>query len=153
MTAEIVTNKGTMNLDLYEKETPGTVANFVKLAKSGFYDGLKWHRMIPGFMIQGGCPNTREGATGMPGTGGPGYSIPCEVSAPNQKHDEGVIAMAHRGRNTGGSQFYICFSRNQTQHLDGHHTCFGKIQDENSLNVLRSLQQNDSIEKVTILES
>ncbi len=150
MTAEIVTNKGTMKLDLYEKETPGTVANFAKLAKEGYYDGLKWHRMIPNFMIQGGCPNTREGATGAPGTGGPGYSIPCEVNAPNQTHDAGVIAMAHRGRNTGGSQFYIAYSRDQTKHLDGHHTVFGKLQEGESFDVLHSLKQEDTIDKVTI---
>src|SRR4051812_24311240 len=111
MTAEIITNKGTMKASFYETDAPNTVANFVKLAKSGFYDGLKWHRVLPDFVIQGGCPNTRAGATGMPGTGGPGYKIDCEVSGGNQYHDKGVLSMAHAGRNTGGSQFFVVLSR------------------------------------------
>lgn len=116
-TAEIITNKGTMKVELFDQDAPKTVANFVKLANEGFYKGLKWHRVLPGFVIQGGCPNTREGATGIPGTGGPGYAIECELTGNNQFHDKGVLSMAHRGLNTGGSQFFVCLSRNQTAHL------------------------------------
>lgn len=147
-TAEIVTNKGTMKFAFYEKDAPNTVANFIKLAKSGFYDGLKWHRVLPNFVIQGGCPNTRAGATGMPGTGGPGYKIDCELTGENQFHDKGVLSMAHAGRNTGGSQFFVVLSRAQTAHLDRQHTCFGKMTEGDD--VLDSIRQNDTIEKVII---
>ena len=122
MNAIISTSKGDMTVELYEKETPVTVENFVKLIKSEFYDGLSFHRVIPDFVIQGGCPNSKEGASGMAGTGGPGYSIKCEVHAEKQHHEKGVLSMAHAGRNTGGSQFFICHSRNNTAHLDGNHT-------------------------------
>lgn len=149
-TAEIITNKGTMKASFYEADAPGTVANFIKLAKSGFYDGLKWHRVLPGFVIQGGCPNTREGATGMPGTGGPGWKIPCELDGGNQYHDKGVLSMAHAGRNTGGSQFFIVLSRNQTAHLDRNHTCFGKLTE--GLDVLDNIRQGDTIDKIIIHE-
>ncbi len=147
-TAEIVTNKGTMKFAFYEKDAPNTVANFIKLAKSGFYDGLKWHRVLPNFVIQGGCPNTRAGATGMPGTGGPGYKIDCELTGENQFHDKGVLSMAHAGRNTGGSQFFVVLSRAQTAHLDRQHTCFGKMTEGDD--VLDSIRQNDTIEKIII---
>ncbi|MEY4572125.1 MAG: hypothetical protein RLZ10_1351, partial [Bacteroidota bacterium] len=116
MKAKITTNKGEMIVELYAQETPKTVENFVKLANEGFYDGLKWHRVIPDFVIQGGCPNSREGATGIPGTGGPGYKIPCEVTGGKQHHERGVLSMAHAGPNTGGSQFFVCHSRNNTVH-------------------------------------
>jgi peptidyl-prolyl cis-trans isomerase B (cyclophilin B) len=148
MTAEIITNKGTMKANFYEADAPNTVANFVKLAKSGFYDGLKWHRVLPGFVIQGGCPNTRAGATGIPGTGGPGYKIDCETSGGNQFHDKGVLSMAHAGRNTGGSQFFVVLSRAQTAHLDRAHTCFGKVYE--GLDVLDNIRQGDSIDKIII---
>ena len=137
------TDKGTMTIDLYEKETPITVANFVKLSKSGYYDGLKFHRVIPDFMIQGGDP------TGT-GGGGPGYSIPCETSAEKQYHDKGVLSMAHRGPNTGGSQFFICHNRQNTAHLDRRHTAFGIVTD--GLDVVDAIQQGDKIVKVTIVE-
>lgn len=137
-----------MKASFYETDAPGTVANFVKLAKSGFYDGLKWHRVLPGFVIQGGCPNTREGATGMPGTGGPGYKIPCELTGGNQFHDKGVLSMAHAGRNTGGSQFFVVLSRAQTAHLDRQHTCFGKLTEGED--VLDQIRQGDTIEKIII---
>lgn len=139
-----------MKASFYEADAPGTVANFIKLAKSGFYDGLKWHRVLPGFVIQGGCPNTREGATGMPGTGGPGWKIPCELDGGNQYHDKGVLSMAHAGRNTGGSQFFIVLSRNQTAHLDRNHTCFGKLTE--GLDVLDNIRQGDTIDKIIIHE-
>ena len=150
-TAEIVTAKGTMKVELYEKETPGTVKNFVELAKKGFYDGLTFHRVIPDFVIQGGCPNTREGAKGVPGTGGPGYRIPCETEGEKQYHDRGVLSMAHAGRNTGGSQFFICHSRNNTAHLDRKHTCFGKVVE--GLDVIDQIQPDDRIEKIEIKET
>ena len=148
MKATIATNKGNMSVELYEKDTPITVANFVKLAKDGFYDGLKWHRVIPDFVIQGGCPNSKDGATGMPGTGGPGYQIDCELDGDNQYHDRGILSMAHAGRNTGGSQFFVCHSRTNTAHLDGNHTCFGKVVE--GLDVLDDIRQGDSIDSIVI---
>jgi peptidyl-prolyl cis-trans isomerase B (cyclophilin B) len=150
MQAIIKTDKGNMTVDLYAESTPVTVANFVKLAKDGFYDGLKFHRVIPDFVIQGGCPNSRDGATGMPGTGGPGYKIDCETDADNQFHDRGVLSMAHAGRNTGGSQFFVCHSRNNTAHLDGVHTCFGKVVD--GVDVVDDIRQGDSINAIEIVE-
>ncbi len=137
-----------MKASFYEKDAPNTVANFVKLAKSGFYDGLKWHRVLPGFVIQGGCPNTRDGASGMPGTGGPGWKIDCETSGENQYHDKGVLSMAHAGRNTGGSQFFVVLGRSSTSHLDRQHTCFGKLTEGED--VLDQIRPNDTIEKIII---
>lgn len=139
-----------MKVDFYDEDAPKTVANFVKLAESGFYDGLKWHRVLPDFVIQGGCPNSREGANGMPGTGGPGYKIDCELTGENQYHDRGVLSMAHAGRNTGGSQFFVCHSRRNTAHLDRNHTCFGKVIE--GLEVLDEIRQGDSIDKIEIIK-
>lgn len=150
MYAIIKTNKGDMKVEFYEKDAPKTVANYVKLAKDGYYNGLKWHRVIPDFVIQGGCPNTRDGATGMPGTGGPGYTIDCELDGDNQYHDRGVLSMAHAGRNTGGSQFFVCHSRNNTAHLDGNHTCFGKVVE--GVDVVDDIRQGDSIDAIEIVE-
>ena len=116
----ITTPYGDMVAQLYSNETPKTVDNFLKLTKEGFYNDLKFHRVIPEFMVQGGCPQ----GTGM---GGPGYNIDCEVEGENQFHDKGVLSMAHAGRNTGGSQFFICHNRHNTQNLDRNHTCFGKV--------------------------
>ena len=150
MRAKITTNKGEMIAELYEKETPITVGNFTKLANEGFYNGLKWHRVLPDFVIQGGCPNSREGSSGMPGTGGPGYNIQCEVNAEKQHHERGVLSMAHAGRNTGGSQFFVCHSRNNTAHLDGNHTCFGKAVE--GLDVIDAIRQGDSIDSIEIID-
>ena len=150
MQAIIKTSKGDMKVELYDKDTPKTVANFVKLAKDGYYNGLKFHRVLPNFVIQGGCPNTRDGATGMPGTGGPGYTIDCEVTAPNQFHDRGVLSMAHAGRNTGGSQFFVCHSRENTAHLDGNHTCFGKVIE--GVDIVDEIRQGDSINAIEIID-
>jgi peptidyl-prolyl cis-trans isomerase B (cyclophilin B) len=136
------TNKGVMEFELYDDATPITVANFKKLIASGYYDGLKFHRVIPNFMVQGGCPDGT-------GAGGPGYSIPCETNAPKQYHDRGVLSMAHRGRNTGGSQFFICHTRDTTKHLDGVHTAFGKL--TAGFDVLDSITGNDVMEKVEIV--
>ncbi|WP_019988560.1 peptidylprolyl isomerase [Rudanella lutea] len=141
--AEMRTDKGTMIIEFFEKDAPGTVANFVKLAESGFYNGVKFHRVIPNFMIQGGDP------TGT-GAGGPGYSIPCELDGDNQYHDRGVLSMAHRGRNTGGSQFFICHNRQNTAHLDRNHTVFGKVVE--GLDVIDQIRQGDIIQSVTITE-
>jgi peptidyl-prolyl cis-trans isomerase B (cyclophilin B) len=146
----IKTNKGEMKISFYDKDAPNTVANFVKLAKSGYYNDLKWHRVLPDFVIQGGCPNTRKGEKGMPGTGGPGYKIDCELTGENQYHDRGVLSMAHAGRNTGGSQFFVCHSRNNTSHLDGNHTCFGKVTE--GLEVIDAIREGDSIESITIID-
>ncbi len=140
----MITEKGTMIIEFYEQDAPNTVANFVNLAKSGFYDGLKFHRVIPDFVIQGGCP---EGT----GRGGPGYHIKCELTGENQYHDRGVLSMAHAGRNTGGSQFFICHSRRNTAHLDRNHTCFGKVIE--GLEVIDAIRQGDVITKINIIES
>ncbi|MCG8410363.1 MAG: peptidylprolyl isomerase [Bacteroidales bacterium] len=141
--ADIITEKGTMKVEFFEKDAPGTVDNFVKLSKDGFYDGLTFHRVIPNFVIQGGCPD----GTGM---GGPGYSIKCELDGDNQHHDRGVLSMAHAGRDTGGSQFFICHSRENTAHLDRNHTVFGKVYE--GLEVIDDIRQGDKIEKIIITE-
>ena len=140
---EILTKYGVMKVHFFEKDAPGTVANFVKLSKDGFYDGLKFHRVIPDFVIQGGDPQGN-------GSGGPGYSIKCELDGENQYHDRGVLSMAHAGRNTGGSQFFICHSRNNTSHLDRQHTVFGKVYE--GLDVIDQIRQGDLIEKIVISE-
>jgi peptidyl-prolyl cis-trans isomerase B (cyclophilin B) len=142
--ARIVTNKGEMIVEFFENDAPNTVANFKKLAKSGFYDGLTWHRVIPNFVIQGGCPNGT-------GAGGPGYKIDCELTGDNQYHDRGVLSMAHAGRNTGGSQFFICHSRENTAHLDRNHTVFGKVVE--GLDTLDAIRQGDDIEKIELFEA
>jgi len=149
MEAKIKTNKGEMKVELFGNDAPKTVENFTKLATDGFYDGLKWHRVLPDFVIQGGCPNSKDGASGMAGTGGPGYQIDCELDGGNQYHDRGVLSMAHAGRNTGGSQFFVCHSRNNTAHLDGNHTCFGKVID--GLEVIDEIREGDSIDTIQII--
>jgi cyclophilin family peptidyl-prolyl cis-trans isomerase len=141
--AKISTDKGDMIVELYDNETPITVDNFKKLASDGFYNGLNFHRVIPNFVVQGGCPN------GL-GNGGPGYTIPCEVTAPRQFHDKGVLSMAHAGRDTGGSQFFICHGRQNTQHLDGNHTCFGKVID--GLDIIDQIQQGDNIVSISLVD-
>lgn len=141
--AAIHTAKGVMKVDFYDDDTPGTVDNFVKLTESGFYDGLTFHRVIPDFVIQGGCPDGT-------GAGGPGYSIKCETDGEKQYHDRGVLSMAHAGKDTGGSQFFICHNRENTKHLDGHHTCFGKVIE--GLDVIDEIRPGDVIEKVEITE-
>ncbi len=140
--AIIETEKGTMKAELYADATPGTVANFVDLAEHGFYDGLTFHRVIPDFVIQGGCPRGD-------GTGGPGYTIKCETSAPRQRHDRGVLSMAHAGKDTGGSQFFICMNRENTQHLDGVHTCFGQVVE--GLDVIDDIRRGDRILTIRIV--
>jgi peptidyl-prolyl cis-trans isomerase B (cyclophilin B) len=140
---KISTSKGDMIAELYDNETPIATNNFKDLIGKKFYDGLNFHRVIPNFVIQGGCPNGT-------GTGGPGYNIPCEVTAPKQFHDRGVLSMAHAGRNTGGSQFFICHNRQGTQHLDGNHTCFGKVYE--GLDVIDEIRGGDTINSITIID-
>jgi peptidyl-prolyl cis-trans isomerase B (cyclophilin B) len=142
-TASIHTAKGVMKVSFYEKDAPNTVANFVTLAKKGFYDGLTFHRVIPDFVIQGGCPNGT-------GSGGPGYKIKCELDGDYQYHDKGVLSMAHAGRDTGGSQFFICHSRTNTAHLDRKHTCFGKVTE--GIEIIEKIRPGDEIEKIVIHE-
>ena len=150
MKAEIKTAKGTMHVTLYDEAVPATVANFVKLAKSGFYDGLRFHRVIPGFVIQGGCPYSRNAGDPRAGMGGPGWTIKCETLASMQHHDRGVLSMAHAGKDTGGSQFFICHNRENTQHLDGVHTCFGRV-DEEDWPVIDAIRPNDLIASIKII--
>ncbi len=142
--AKMTTNKGVLWLKLYNEETPNTVANFASLVNDGYYNNLSFHRVIPGFMAQGGCP---QGT----GTGGPGYSIECETNKNSSRHVKGTLSMAHAGPNTGGSQFFICFV--PCPHLDGVHTVFGGIEadDAESMAVLDSLEGQDAIESVEIL--
>ena len=142
--AIIDTVKGKMELEFYENDAPKTVENFINLSESGFYDGLTFHRVIPDFVIQGGCP---QGT----GVGGPGYAIDCELDGDNQYHDRGVLSMAHAGRNTGGSQFFICHSRTNTSHLDRNHTCFGKVTD--GLEVIDLIHEGDKINSVKIVDA
>lgn len=149
-TAEIITEKGTMKVSFFEEDAPGTVSNFVKLASDGYYDGLAFHRVIPDFVIQGGCPYSKNPGDPRTGTGGPGYTIKCELTGYNQHHDRGVLSMAHAGRNTGGSQFFICHSRKNTSHLDRQHTCFGRVYE--GLDVIDLIRQGDKIEKIVIHE-
>jgi peptidyl-prolyl cis-trans isomerase B (cyclophilin B) len=147
------TSKGDINVELFEKEAPGTVANFVKLASEGFYDGLAFHRVIPSFVIQGGCPNTRAGATGAPGTGGPGYKIKCETAGNPHKHELGALSMAHAGKDTGGSQFFVVNGdRANVAHLDGVHTVFGKCVGEEDIKVVQAIRANDRILKAVVIE-
>ena len=141
--AEIHTDKGVMKVDFFEKDAPKTVENFVNLSKKGYYDGLTFHRVIPNFVVQGGCPNGD-------GAGGPGYSIDCELDGDNQHHDKGVLSMAHAGRNTGGSQFFICHNRENTQHLDRNHTVFGKVVD--GVDLIDEIGQGDVIQKIVVFE-
>lgn len=142
--AIIHTEKGDMKVEFYHEDAPKTVENFISLIEKGFYNGLTFHRVLPDFVIQGGCP---DGS----GAGGPGYSIDCELAGGNQFHDRGVLSMAHAGRNTGGSQFFICHSRNNTSHLDRNHTCFGKVVE--GLEVIDAIAGGDVINSIEIVEA
>ncbi len=132
-----------MKIKFFEKDAPNTVKNFIDLANKGFYNGLTFHRVIPNFVIQGGCPKGT-------GSGGPGYQIDCELTGENQYHDKGVLSMAHAGRNTGGSQFFICHNRDNTKHLDRNHTVFGKVFE--GTEVIDQIKAGDVMEKVVIVE-
>ena len=141
--AEIHTAKGVMKLEFFQKDAPLAVTNFITLSKKGFYNGLKFHRVIPNFVAQAGCPKGT-------GTGGPGYTIKCELDGENQYHDKGILSMAHAGRDTGGSQFFISHNRENTKHLDRQHTCFGKVVE--GLDVVDKISQGDVIEKIVVTE-
>ncbi|MCY0875774.1 MAG: peptidylprolyl isomerase [Firmicutes bacterium] len=134
---------GTMQFELFDEHAPGTVANFEKLANDGFYDGLTFHRVIPGFVAQGGCPKGN-------GSGGPGYTIKCEVKGNPHQHQRGALSMAHAGRDTGGSQFFIVHDRKSTAHLDGNHTVFGQIVKGEEL--IDSIQQGDRMTSIRVEE-
>ena len=149
-TATFDTNKGQLVAELYDKDALKFVEFFEKLANSGFYDGVKFHRVIPDFVVQGGDPLSRDLAPGDPriGTGGPGYKIKCETAGNPRKHEVGALSMAHAGKDTGGSQFFMVLDENNTRHLNGVHTVFGKI--TSGLDVLNKIAQNDTMTKVRV---
>ena len=147
---KINTSRGTMVVAFYDDDAPNTVDNFKKLAKEGFYNGLAFHRVIPDFVVQGGCPYSSDMSDPRVGSGGPGYHIDCELDGDKQYHERGVLSMAHAGRNTGGSQFFICHNRDNTKHLDRNHTCFGKV--EEGFDVIDLIRVGDKIESIEITE-
>ena len=148
--ATFETNLGTITAELYDKDAPGTVANFEKLANSGFYDGVRFHRVIPDFVVQGGDPLSRDLPAGHPriGTGGPGWTIKCETAGNPRTHEVGSLSMAHAGKDTGGSQFFLVLSERNSRHLNGVHTVFGRI--TAGLDVMQKLKQNDSMTTVRV---
>jgi len=133
-------NNEEVTIELFENEAPLTVKNFTDLINKGFYDGLTFHRVIPGFVAQGGCPIGN-------GTGGPGYSIKCETASNPHIHEIGALSMAHAGKDTGGSQFFICYDN--FPHLDGVHTVFGKV--TNNMEAVLNIKQNDVIKSIKVL--
>jgi len=149
-TATIETNRGTIVAELFDKEAPGTVANFEKLANSKFYDGVKFHRVVPDFVVQGGDPLSRDLPAGdrRIGTGGPGWKIKCETKGNPHTHEVGALSMAHAGKDTGGSQFFMVLSEQNTKHLNGVHTVFGKI--IRGLDVMQQIQPNDTMTSVRV---
>ena len=149
-TATFETNQGTIVAELYDKEAPLAVANFEKLANSKFYDGVKFHRVIADFVVQGGDPLSRDLPNGdrRIGTGGPGWHVKCETAGNPHKHDVGALSMAHAGKDTGGSQFFMVLSKENTQHLNGVHTVFGKI--NNGLDAMKKIQPNDHMITVRV---
>lgn len=149
-TATFETNLGTIKAELFDTEAPTTVANFEKLANSGFYDGVKFHRVIADFVVQGGDPLSRDLPAGdrRIGTGGPGWQIKCETAGNPHKHAVGALSMAHAGKDTGGSQFFMVLSEQNTKHLNGVHTVFGQITE--GLDVMKKIKQNDSMTTVRV---
>jgi peptidyl-prolyl cis-trans isomerase B (cyclophilin B) len=145
-TATITTSKGTMTLELFADETPETVANFEKLANDKFYDGTRFHRVISNFMIQGGDPLSKDPKNPRVGTGGPGYQIKCETHKNTHRHVRGTLSMAHAGKDTGGSQFFICHG--PQPHLDGKHTVFGQV--TQGLEVVDAIRQGDEIQSIRV---
>jgi peptidyl-prolyl cis-trans isomerase B (cyclophilin B) len=145
-TATIETERGTITLELFDVEVPKTFANFEKLANSNFYDGTRFHRVIKNFMIQGGDPLSRDAGNPRVGTGGPGYMIKCETHLNKHKHVAGTLSMAHAGKDTGGSQFFICHS--PQPHLDGVHTVFGQV--TSGMDVVNAIQKNDLIRSIRV---
>jgi len=152
-TATFDTNKGTIEAELFDKEAPIAVSNFEKLANDKYYDGVKFHRVIPDFVVQGGDPLSRDLPEGDPriGTGGPGYTIKCETAGNPHKHEVGALSMAHAGKNTGGSQFFMVLSEQNTRHLNGVHTVFGQI--TRGLDVMKQLQKNDVMNSVRVTDT
>ena len=146
-TAVIETERGTMKAELFDTETPLTVANFEKLANEAYYDGTRFHRVISDFMIQGGDPLSKDADNPRVGTGGPGYMIKCETHLNTHKHVAGTLSMAHAGKNTGGSQFFICHS--PQGHLDGKHTVFGQVTE--GLDIVDKIRKNDLIKSIRVL--
>jgi peptidyl-prolyl cis-trans isomerase B (cyclophilin B) len=146
--ARIITSRGPIELELFEDHATNTVSNFISLAESGYYDGTRFHRVLPKFMAQGGDPNSREGAEGEPGSGGPGYTIKDEHTLEDHRnHFAGSLSMAKTSApDSGGSQFFL--THLPTSHLDGRHTVFGRIL--SGLDIARSLEPNDDIVTVTI---
>ncbi len=149
-TATFETNRGTIVAELYDKEAPNTVANFEKLANSKFYDGVKFHRVLADFVVQGGDPLSRDLPAGDPriGTGGPGWKIKCETAGNPHKHVVGALSMAHAGKDTGGSQFFMVLSEGNTRHLNGVHTVFGRV--TQGLDVMQSIHPNDVMNTVRV---
>jgi peptidyl-prolyl cis-trans isomerase B (cyclophilin B) len=149
-TATFETNKGSFKVELYQEDAPLAVENFTKLAGDGFYDGIVFHRVIPEFVVQGGDPLTKELPLTHPkiGSGGPGYTIKCETRGNPRKHEVGALSMAHAGKDTGGSQFFIVLSEANTRHLNGVHTVFGKVTE--GMDVVNQLQRGDKIDKVSL---
>ncbi len=149
-TATFETSKGTIVAELHDKDAPKTVENFEKLANSGFYDMIRFHRVIPDFVVQGGCPNAKIGGTpkGPPGTGGPGWTIKCETAGNPQTHKLGALSMAHAGKDTGGSQFFMVLSEANTRHLNGVHTVFGQI--TGGLDVMKQMTDKDHMISVRV---
>ncbi|MEX2178997.1 MAG: peptidylprolyl isomerase [Gemmatimonadaceae bacterium] len=149
-TATFETNRGTIVAELYDKDAPGTVANFEKLANAGFYDGVKFHRVIEDFVVQGGDPLSRDLPDGdrRVGTGGPGYQIKCETAGNPRKHEVGALSMAHAGKDSGGSQFFMVLSEANTRHLNGVHTVFGKI--VKGLDAMKQIKQSDVMNSVKV---
>jgi peptidyl-prolyl cis-trans isomerase B (cyclophilin B) len=149
-TATFETNKGQIVAELYDKEAPKTVENFEKLANGGFYDGVKFHRVIPDFVVQGGDPLSKDLPAGDPrvGTGGPGWKIKCETVGNPHKHEVGSLSMAHAGKDTGGSQFFMVLSADNTRHLNGVHTVFGKI--TKGIDVMKQIARNDVMNSVRV---
>ena len=150
-TATFETDKGTVIAELFDEEAPGTVANFEKLANSEFYDGTRFHRVINNFMIQGGDPLSKTPNNPRAGTGGPGYTIKCETSRNTHKHVAGTLSMAHAGKDTGGSQFFMVLDEGNTRHLNGVHTVFGKV--TGGVDVVKQIKPNDTMTKVTVSDS
>ena len=149
-TATFETNKGTIVAELFDKEAPGTVANFEKLANDKFYDGVKFHRVIADFVVQGGDPLSRDLAPGdrRVGTGGPGWKIKCETAGNPHTHKVGALSMAHAGKDTGGSQFFMVLSEDNTRHLNGVHTVFGQI--TSGIDHMKKIGANDVMNSVRV---
>lgn len=147
---EMETSRGTMTMELYADDAPGTVENFLKLVNKGFYNKLHFHRVIDEFVIQGGCPNSKKKGDRRAGTGGPGWQIPCETQGNPRRHAVGALSMAHAGKDTGGSQFFVVLNAGNCRHLDGVHTVFGQVVD--GLDVVQAIRPWDEIKKATQVE-